>query len=241
MAKNIDFMGATFPDVPSIRLPQHEGGLVSFDDTSDGDIVPSDVAQGKIGYAQGQRVVGTAVAPSGSQIFTENGTFDVTSLAEAVINVAGGGGASNVVSGEFTGTADGVLNISVPYSGSGYPIALLIFPTSGPIGDVAFNQLLQRSALQCVSMIKTYVNTTPAYESSVNDNAIRHSRYKSSTSNASSYSGSTELKYMFDTNGAASGSYAVFKNSFTLSVLIVSSGTGFPKNIPYTYHIIYST
>lgn len=128
MAKNIDFMGATFPDVPSIRLPQHEGGLVSFDDTSDGDITASDVTQGKIGYAQGQRVVGTAtpstptiqslsvtengtytapsgvdgyspvtvnvpgIVPAGSQTFTENGTFDVTSIAEAVINVAGGGG-----------------------------------------------------------------------------------------------------------------------------------------------------
>lgn len=94
MAKNIDFMGATFPDVPSIRLPQHEGGLVSFDDTSDGNIQPADVTQGKIGYAQGQRVVGTAVTPSGSQTYTQNGTYDVTALAEAVINVAGGGGAS---------------------------------------------------------------------------------------------------------------------------------------------------
>lgn len=92
MAKDIQWMGAIFPDVPSITLPQQGGGLASFDDTSDGDIQPADVAQGKIGYAQGQRVVGTAVAPSGSQTFTNNGTYDVTSIAEAVINVAGGGG-----------------------------------------------------------------------------------------------------------------------------------------------------
>lgn len=91
MAKNIDFMGATFPDVPSIRLPQHEGGLVSFDDTSDGNIVASDVAQGKIGYAQGQKIIGTNVPPTGSQTITENGTYDVSSIAEAIVNVAGGG------------------------------------------------------------------------------------------------------------------------------------------------------
>lgn len=97
MAKNIDFMGATFPDVPSIRLPQHEGGLVSFDDTSDGDIVASDVAQGKIGYAQGQRVVGTAT-PSTPTIqslsVTENGTYTAPSgvdgYSPVTVNVSGG-------------------------------------------------------------------------------------------------------------------------------------------------------
>lgn len=32
------------------------------------------------------------ITPSGSQTFTENGTYDVTNLAEAVVNVSGGGG-----------------------------------------------------------------------------------------------------------------------------------------------------
>lgn len=125
MAKNIDFMGATFPDVPSIRLPQHEGGLVSFDDTSDATATAGDIAKDKTAYANGEKLVGThedvtvdpisitsngiysapsghayspvsvnvpGLAPTGSQTFTENGTFDVTSIAEAVINVAGGSG-----------------------------------------------------------------------------------------------------------------------------------------------------
>ena len=34
------------------------------------------------------------ITPSGSQTFTENGTYDVTNLAEAVVNVSGGGGES---------------------------------------------------------------------------------------------------------------------------------------------------
>ena len=104
MAKNIDFMGATFPDVPSIRLPQHEGGLVSFDDTSDGNIQPADVTQGKIGYAQGQRVVGTAV-PSTPKIqslsVTENGTYTAPSgvdgYSPVTVNVSGGGGTDRLV------------------------------------------------------------------------------------------------------------------------------------------------
>lgn len=95
MAKNIDFMGATFPDVPRILLPQHEGGLVGFDDTSDGTAIADDIAQGKIAYVNGQKIVGTnqgGIIPTGSQTFTENGTYDVTAIAEAVVNVAGGGG-----------------------------------------------------------------------------------------------------------------------------------------------------
>lgn len=50
---------------------------------------------------------GENVTPSGSQTFTENGTFDVTSLAEAVINVAGGGGGGMEFEvGEWTPTED---------------------------------------------------------------------------------------------------------------------------------------
>ena len=59
MAKNIELMGAVFPDVPSINLPQYGGGLVSFDDTSDADAVAGDIAQGKTAYVNGVKVVGT--------------------------------------------------------------------------------------------------------------------------------------------------------------------------------------
>lgn len=62
MAKNITLMGASYSDVPAVTLPQTGGGTATFYDAS------------------------------GSQTINTNGTYDVTTLAQAVVNVAGGGG-----------------------------------------------------------------------------------------------------------------------------------------------------
>lgn len=67
MAKNIELMGAVFPDVPSIKLPQYGGGLVNFDDTSDADAVAEDIAQGKTAYVNGVKVVGTNQGGGGDE------------------------------------------------------------------------------------------------------------------------------------------------------------------------------
>lgn len=95
MAKNIDFMGAVFPDVPSVKLPQQGGGLVSFDDTTDATATADKILQGYTAYANGQKLVGTAsggITPSGTIQITQNGQVDVTQYATADVNVSGGGG-----------------------------------------------------------------------------------------------------------------------------------------------------
>ena len=97
MAKNIDFMGAIFPDVPSVKLPQQGGGLVAFDDTTDATATADKILQGYTAYANGQKLTGTAsggITPSGTISITQNGVVDVTQYANADVNVSGGGSAS---------------------------------------------------------------------------------------------------------------------------------------------------
>ena len=60
MAKNITLMGANYPDVPAVELPQTGGGTASFTDVSDTTATAGDVASGKVFYtAGGVRTVGT--------------------------------------------------------------------------------------------------------------------------------------------------------------------------------------
>ena len=69
MAKNITWLDKAYTDVPFVALPQTGGGNAIFYDDT------------------------------GSQTITENGTYDVTGIAEAVVNVSGGGGSTKNVQG----------------------------------------------------------------------------------------------------------------------------------------------
>lgn len=61
---DIKLWGATFPDVPKVLLPTATDGTAEFYEVS------------------------------GSQTVTDNGTYDVKSMSEMVVNVSGGGGDS---------------------------------------------------------------------------------------------------------------------------------------------------
>lgn len=64
------------------------------------------------GFITGSTKTGAAVTVSaselvsGSETKTENGTYDVTNLAELIVNVSGGGGSSNYETGEVTLESD---------------------------------------------------------------------------------------------------------------------------------------
>lgn len=217
MSKNITLLGASYSAVPAITLPQTGGGTATFYDAD------------------------------GSQTVTSNGTYDVTSLSEMVVNVSGGGGASNFVTGTFIGTTKGdIIDIDVPYSGNGYPIMIFVIPTGGMYGSTGYHDLIQRYAIGYIAAYKTYTSSAPTYSNSGSQNQFSIcSAYKSSTSSATSYtrsfSANTVIAYGTSANPIGAVQSLLFRNSKKFSVFIANTSYGFAANIEYTYYVLYSS
>lgn len=71
MSQNINLLGASYSDVPSVLLPKVGGGLAQFDDTTDADATTSDIAIGKTAYVNGAKITGTASGGGGGSHSTE--------------------------------------------------------------------------------------------------------------------------------------------------------------------------
>lgn len=215
--KNITIAGAVFNAVPSIDVPVSGGGTASFVEISDTTAAAADVAQGKYFYtAAGVKTEGTA---SG-----------------------GGGGASNVVTGTFKGTATGVLDISIPYTGNGYPISVQINVKEGydPNGD--FYQLTTTYLFQMWSMMKALPNDAPVYNSGSGPNYAAYvGRYKTGkTTFSSAASNNASIYSTSNPNGNNNNDIVRIKADKTLSVYI-NNGRGFAPNIEYRYTVVYSS
>lgn len=222
MAQNVTIAGNQYPNVPSVLIPKTGGGgNAIFADPSVVTAVAADVASGKYFLdSSGVLTQGTA---------------------------SGGGGASNVVTGTFKGTTTGAaMDVTLNYSGSGYPVAFHIYPTGGIWGNGSYYDLIQRYAIGWYAGIKMEVGTTPTYPTNQtgNENQMLVAYYyKSSSSSATSFAGATNTSYIYRNSNATSGSTNAirFKSATSMTVYIASTGYGFPANIEYTYQIIYSS
>lgn len=165
---------------------------------------------------------------------------------------AASGWASNFVTGTFKGTTTGTaMDVTLDYTGNGYPIAVAIYPTEGPYNENSgdFYSLIKRYAVATYSMVKNQTDVAPDYsESSLKNTATVLYRYKSSSSSAITYSnggygGINSSTVRYTDTAASSGSATMFniraKNK--MSVFIASTSYGFAANIEYTYNIIYSS
>ncbi|MBR2804357.1 MAG: hypothetical protein IKE20_04345 [Eggerthellaceae bacterium] len=207
------------------------------------------------GYITGGTKTGTAVTVSaselvsGSETKTANGTYDVTNLASVVVNVSGGsGGASNFVHGTFTTQSSaGAQTVTIPYTGSGYPIMACIVVNGGMYdsSNTAWYNKVQRYAIGMWEMTKADMSVSPTYSTSGAANyGVVNGAYKSGSSSATSYAraGGQTINSYSSSNAAANLTTAVrFKSATTMSVYVNTSNYGLMPGLEYEYFVAYSS
>lgn len=167
-----------------------------------------------------------------------------------------GGGASNIVQGEFTtgSTGDTTGTFTIPYTGSGYPIALTVVVKGGAYnntssGDTNWYNSKNRYDAGVFYMTKARITSAPTYAASGNDNAgVVVVIYKNSTSQATSYSrtvGMNASTYNSSTVNASAGASCVMfhGNGKTVSYYVGNRGSstvGLARDTTFQYIAVYS-
>lgn len=221
MAQNITLMGASYTAVPAVQLPKTGGGTARFDDASVTTAIASDVASGKIFLlADGTIATGTN----------------------------SGGGASNYIHGEFTTQSTaGVQTVTIPYTGTGYPIMAVVVVKGGAYNssNTTWYNSVQRYAVGQWTMTKSVMSTTPTYSTSGAANqGVTTAIYKNSTSTATTYSRTSAMttNAFSSSNASNSGALCVrFKSKTTMSVYVNTTSYGLLPDLDYEYFIVYSS
>ena len=200
------------------------------------------------GYISGGTKSGTAVTVSaselvsGSETKTENGTYDVTNLAELIVNVEGG--ASNFVTRTFTTPPQaGVTNLSIPYTGSGYPIACIVVVDGGAyVSGTDWYNLNQKYAVGQWTMTKADMSTAPSYGTSgANNQGVTTWIYKNTSATSYARSSAMTTNVFSSSNSAGAGATCVrFKSGNVLSFYTNTTSYGLAPNTKYTAYIVYS-
>lgn len=228
-SRNISLMNATYSAVPAVQLPISGGGTATFYEISDTTASASDVASGKYFYTSG------GVLTQGTS--------------------SGGGGASNIVQGTFTtGSSTGVAEtFSINYTGSGYPIALMVYVDGGAYnnstgGNTTWYNSLQRYAIGAFYLTKSQIPVTPTYSTSGGANyGTVAVIYKNSTSQATTYSRTSSMTANSYTSSSTNANATVattvrFKgNGKTVTYYVASTSYGLLASTKYAYIAVYSS
>ena len=173
-------------------------------------------------------------------------------LADGVVTTGtGSSGASNFVTGTFTGSSSergGIKTLPISYTGNGYPISVQIYPTVGSYksGTDAYTSK-QKMAMIVYSMTKDDAGTAPDWGSDVEKNrGVVFALYKNSDSDGTVLTTSMKKDTRTFTTQNPVGTYSVnavrFYDKNTMKVWIANTGEyGFIPEVEYTYQIVYSS
>jgi hypothetical protein len=164
-----------------------------------------------------------------------------TLLAKALSGSGGGGGSSNIASGSFQFSENGSHDVSINYSGTGYPIAVMIYVHGGFSDNTEFVEIINRYKIGFYAAQKMKGLTAPEYGGYGNDSARFVAVYKNSTSSPTSYSQSGNSTFAFKDVDASTDTYVQIRNATTLAVFVTNaSGYAFMPDIQYDYVVVYS-
>ena len=179
----------------------------------------------------------------------------LTTLVGKINNIqtGSGSGSSNVVQGSFTtsSTRASTGTVSISYTGTGYPIAVVIYIENGAYdpNDSWYNTVSQYD-VDAFYMTKSQMSSTPTFVASASlpqNQGVVCGVYKSSSSTATTHSrnGSSSAVF-FNSSDATTGYNCIrFKNnSKTLSYYVgnkASNKVGLAPSKKYYYIIIYSS
>ena len=182
---------------------------------------------------------------------------DVDRITSITGTYSGGGGATNVCQGTFTtgSTTNSTSSFTINYTGSGYPIALMIYVDGGAYnngtgGNTTWYNSVNRYDVGAYYMTKARTTTAPSYTSGDADSyGVAVVIYKNSTSDATSYSRNSSMTtatYSSASSTPSSGPTCVkfLGNAKTVGYYIggrTSSRLGFAPSTKYAYIAVYSS
>lgn len=178
-------------------------------------------------------------------------TFHLATGAPATGTASGGGGggATNMITGTFTTpdtTSSIATNLTIPYTGAGYPIMAMIVVADGMYNpdNTPWYDKIQKNAIGFWALSKNLVDNAPTYETSgTQNNAVIATVYKSSTSSGNAYTRTSSNTINAFSSSAATNSNtscARFTSNTNLSYYTSATSYGFMPNIEYRYVILYS-
>ena len=156
-------------------------------------------------------------------------------------------GATNFVTGTFTtGSSAGANTLTIPYTGSGYPImAYVVIENGAYVSGTDWYTSLQRYAVGVWAMSKSVFTSAPSYGTSGAANqGVTCWIFKNSTSSSTSYSRSSAMNTNVYSSSNASNAGATcvrFKANKTLSYYVNTSSYGLHPEMTYRYYIVYSS